>query len=118
LIRGQRNKHGGAGSGYLDNRDDALLTRRGKIMVADIKNCRLLEIAPPAHRIGRQFGETGVCVHQPGVSYGSPNGACPMHDRNTLVTEISGGWLDVLTLDGQVLSSVNVPGFHVSIGHQ
>ena len=101
----------GSGAGYLDNPDDALLTRGGKIMLADIKNCRLLVIAPPAHRIVRQFGETGVCVHQPGISYGSPNGAFPMRDGNNLVTEINGDWIDVLKPDGHVLSSVNAPGF-------
>ncbi len=101
----------GSGAGYLDNPDDALLTRGGKIMVADIKNCRLLVIAPPGHRIVWQFGQTGVCVHQPGISYGSPNGAFPMRDGNTLVTEINGDWIDVLKPDGQVLSSVNAPGF-------
>lgn len=101
----------GSTPGYLDNPDDALLTRGGKIMLADIKNCRLLVIAPPAHRIVRQFGETGVCFHQPGVSYGSPNGAFPMQNGDTLVTEINGDWIDVLRPDGRVLGSVNAPSF-------
>jgi len=57
------------------------------------------------------LGETGVCVHQPGVSYGSPNGWFPMHDGNSVVTEINGDWIDVLSPDGRVLSSTNAPGF-------
>ena len=101
----------GSGANYLYNPDDALLTRSGQIVLADIKNCRLLVIQPPAHQIARQLGETGVCVHQPGVSYGSPNGAFPMHDGNTVVTEINGDWIDVLSPGGRVLSSTNAPGF-------
>lgn len=101
----------GSDANYLDNPDDALLSRSGRIVLADIKNCRLLEVQPPAHEIARQFGETGLCVHQPGISYGSPNGAFPMRDGNTVVTEINGDWIDVLSPAGRVLSSTNAPGF-------
>jgi DNA-binding beta-propeller fold protein YncE len=101
----------GSSANYLYNPDDALLKRSGQIVLADIKNCRLLVIQPPAHRIARQLGETGVCIHQPGISYGSPNGWFPMRDGNTIVTEINGDWIDVLSPSGRVLSSTNAPGF-------
>lgn len=101
----------GAAPGYLDNPDDAMMTSNGQIVMADIKNCRLLVIQPPAHRILRQLGETGVCVHQPGLSYGSPNGWFPMLGGNRVVTEINGDWADVLSANGRVLSSTNPPGF-------
>ena len=101
----------GFAANHLDNPDDALLTRSGQIVLADIKNCRLLVIRPPARQVVRQLGETGVCVHQPGVSYGSPNGWFPMHDGNSVVTEINGDWIDVLSPGGRVLSSTNAPGF-------
>jgi hypothetical protein len=100
----------GSGPGYLYNPDDAVLTH-GRIMLADIKNCRLLVLAPPSHRIVTQFGQTGVCLHQPGVSYGSPNGAFPMRNGDTVVTEINGDWIDVLRPDGQAISSATAPGF-------
>ena len=99
----------GFASDYLDNPDDAL-TRNGQIVLADIRNCRLLVIQPPGHQVVQQLGETGVCVHQPGVSYGSPNGWFPMHDGNTVVTEINGDWVDVLSPTGRVLSSAHAPG--------
>jgi hypothetical protein len=101
----------GSGPNYLDNPDDALLRPDGKIMLADIKNCRLITIQPPAHQIAEQLGQTGTCLHQPGVSFGSPNGRFPMTGGGTVVTEINGDWVDVLSPSGQVLSSTNAPGF-------
>ena len=101
----------GSGPDQLDNPDDALMTRSGKILLADIKNCRLITIQPPGHEIISQLGQTGVCVHQPDVSYGSPNGRFPMRNGDTVVTEINGDWIDVLSPAGQVLSSANAPGF-------
>jgi DNA-binding beta-propeller fold protein YncE len=101
----------GSSPGYLYNPDDALLTHNGQIVMADIKNCRLLVLKPPAHQIVRQLGQTGVCVHEPPIGYGSPNGWFPMHDGNSVVTEIGGDWIDILGPSGQVLSSTNAPGF-------
>jgi outer membrane protein assembly factor BamB len=101
----------GVAPDYLNNPDDALLTRNGQIVLADIRNCRLLVIQPPGHQVVRQLGEAGQCVHQPGLSYGSPNGWFPMHDGNTVVTEINGDWVDVLRPNGSVLSSTHAPGF-------
>jgi hypothetical protein len=100
----------GSGPGYLHNPDDALLMASGEILSADIKNCRLIVIRPPAHVIARQFGITESCEHQPGVSYGSPNGAFPMSNGDTAVTEINGDWLDVIGRGGRVISSINPPG--------
>jgi DNA-binding beta-propeller fold protein YncE len=101
----------GSSANYLYNPDDALLTHSGQIVLADIKNCRLLVIRPPAHQIVRQLGETGVCIHQPPISYGSPNGWFPLSDGATVVTEINGDWIDILSPSGQMLSSTNAPGF-------
>ena len=101
----------GSGPNYLNNPDDALLMPDGLIMLADIKNCRLITIRPPAHQIESQLGQTGVCVHQPNVSFGSPNGRFPMRDGDTVVTEINGDWVDILSPSGQVLSSTHAPGF-------
>ena len=101
----------GSSVNYLYNPDDALLTRGGQIFLADIKNCRLLVIRPPAHRIARQLGETGLCIHQPPLGYGSPNGWFPLSDGNTVVTEINGDWIDVLGPSGQLLNATHAPGF-------
>jgi DNA-binding beta-propeller fold protein YncE len=101
----------GSEPGYVHNPDDALLMPSGEILAADIMNCRLLVIAPPHHRALRQLGATGACEHQPGVSFGSPNGAFPMAGGKTVVTEINGNWVDVLAPGGRPLLATHPPGF-------
>ena len=101
----------GSEPGYVHNPDDAMLMSAGEILTADIMNCRLLVIRPPAHRPLRQFGVTGGCEHQPGVSYGSPNGAFPMTNGDTAVTEINGDWLDVIAPGGRPVLATHPPGF-------
>jgi DNA-binding beta-propeller fold protein YncE len=101
----------GSEAGYLHNPDDALLMPGGDILSADIKNCRIVAIRPPEHHLSRQLGETGNCTHEPGVSYGSPNGAFPMNNGDTVVTEINGDWIDVLGRDGRPLTDAHPPGF-------
>jgi hypothetical protein len=96
--------------GYLHNPDDALQMPSGEIVSADIKNCRLLVLRPPAHRPVRELGVTGNCEHQPGVSFGSPNGAFPMMSGDTAITEINGDWLDVLAPDGRPVYETHPPG--------
>jgi len=96
---------------YVHNPDDAMLTPSGELISADIKNCRVLVIRPPAHRPLRQLGITGDCEHQPGLSYGSPNGAFPMVDGDTAITEINDDWLDVVDPRGKALYATHPPGF-------
>ncbi len=101
----------GSEPGYLHNPDDAMLTPGGAILSADIKNCRIVVIRPPAHYLTHQLGETGNCTHELGVSYGSPNGAFPMSNGDTVVTEINGDWIDVLKPDGSPVTDTHPPGF-------
>lgn len=101
----------GSSPGYLYNPDDALLTRSGRIVLADIKNCRLLVISASTRQIVRQLGQAGVCTHDPPIGFGSPNGWFPMSGGKSVVTEINGDWVDVLAPDNTVLSSTNAPGF-------
>jgi outer membrane protein assembly factor BamB len=101
----------GSEPGYLHNPDDAMLTPGGALLSADIKNCRIVVIRPPAHRVAHQLGETGNCTHELGVSYGSPNGAFPMSNGDTVVTEIDGDWIDVLRPDGRPVTDTHPPGF-------
>ena len=108
----------GSEPGYLHNPDDALLTPSGDILTADIKNCRLLVIRPPAHRPLRQLGTIGACAHQLGSSYGSPNGAFPMSNGGTVVTEINGDWMDVLSPRGTARLGYASARLHLSIRHQ
>jgi DNA-binding beta-propeller fold protein YncE len=101
----------GSAPNYLDNPDDAMLTPSGELLAADIKNCRVLVIRPPAHRPLRQLGTTGDCEHHWSVTYGSPNGAFPTANGETAITEINGDWLDLLTPNGLAVAATHPPGF-------
>ena len=46
-----------------------------------------------------------------GSSYGSPNGAFPMANGDTAITEINGDWLDVISAGGQAARDTHPPGF-------
>jgi len=98
----------GSGPGYLNTPDDAYLLPSGVRQVADIRNCRILFVAPN-RRIVRQLGTTGVCTHHPPRSFASPNGDTPMPDGGTLVSEIGGSWIDAISAHGKLLWSVHAP---------
>ena len=101
----------GSGPGYLDNPDDAMMLPNGDVLLADIKNCRLVLLRPPGETPLRVFGQPGACGHQPPTAWGSPNGAFPLADGNWVVTEINGDWANGLDLaTGQLLWSTNPPG--------
>ncbi|HMD24332.1 MAG TPA: hypothetical protein VKH61_09545, partial [Streptosporangiaceae bacterium] len=56
----------GTGPDHLFNPDDAMLTPSGVIVSADIKNCRVVIITPPAHVLTRVIGRTtNACMHEP-----------------------------------------------------
>jgi hypothetical protein len=101
----------GMGPNRVDNPDDALLLPGGDIIAADIKNCRIILINPPAHRPAQVIGQSSnVCVHDPPRHFGSPNGAFPMTNGGYVVTEINGDWANGIGLDGHVQWSTNPPG--------
>jgi DNA-binding beta-propeller fold protein YncE len=106
----------GAGPNHLFNPDDAMLTPAGVIVSADIKNCRLVIITPPAHTVTRVIGQTtNACEHAPPRRFGSPNGAFPMTNGHYLITEINGDWADEMSLGGAAAGSAvswsaNPPG--------
>jgi hypothetical protein len=101
----------GATANHLYNPDDAMALPGGKILTADIKNCRLLVLRAPSHVPLRQIGETGGCVHDPPRSFGAPNGAFPATNGDTIVTEITGDWVDLLAPSGRLVKAVHAPGF-------
>jgi hypothetical protein len=101
----------GSSPNHLYNPDDAIALPRGEILTADIKNCRLLVLRPPSHAPLRQLGATGACIHNPPNSFGSPNGAFPAANGDTIVTEITGDWVDVLAPSGRLITAVHAPGF-------
>jgi hypothetical protein len=97
----------GSAPGELSNPDDAYRLPDGLVQVADIRNCRILRITE-RRKIAGSLGSPARCVHDPPRSFESPNGATPLPDGGTLVTEI-GGWVDRLDARGRLLYSVRTP---------
>ena len=97
----------GSRPGELSNPDDAYVLPGGRMMVADIRNCRVL-IVDRDHRIRRSYGSPTRCYHHPPDSFGSPNGATPLADGGVLITEI-GGWVDRLDRRGRLVYAVRTP---------
>ena len=91
--------------GYLDSPDDAYRLTSGLTTVADIKNCRIVQLEPSGS-IARVLG--GSCVHDPPRGFASPNGDTPLADGGLLVTEI-GGWIDRLDKTGRLRWSIRSP---------
>jgi DNA-binding beta-propeller fold protein YncE len=101
----------GMSADRLDNPDDAMMLPNGDIFTADIKNCRLLLIAPGSHRPLRVFGlTTHACVHAPPRHWGSPNGVFPESDGHYLVTEINGDWVDDMGPGGRIYWTTHPAG--------
>ena len=84
--------------------------------MADIRNCRILEIAP-SKTIVRQWGRTGVCVDHPPQTYAMPNGDTPLPDGGLLITEITGSRVVRLRSNGDVVFDVHVPVAYPSDAH-
>jgi hypothetical protein len=101
----------GSAANRLSNPDDAMQFPNGSIVLADIKNCRLLLLRPPSHRPAQELGgPVQGCSHAPPRAWGSPNGAFPLRAGGVLVTEINGDWVDAVALNGRVLWSTHPPG--------
>lgn len=98
----------GSGRGSLNTPDDAYPLANGDVVVADIRNCRILEIAPDKS-IVRQWGRTGVCVDHAPTTFGMPNGDTPLPDGGLLITEITGSRVVRLSASGAVLFDIHVP---------
>ncbi len=104
---GHANRRGGA-PGYLNTPDDAYLLPNGLVSVADAYNCRVLFIAK-SHRIVKQYGTTGICRHDPPTYLGAVNGATPLPDGGTLVSEITGSWIDDIGPGGRLRWAIQAP---------
>jgi hypothetical protein len=98
----------GAGSGYLHTPDDAYPLVNGNIVVADIRNCRILEISPAKQLVGH-WGRAGSCTHNPPASFDNPNGDTPLADGGLLITEIGGSRVVRLSRTGRVVFDIHVP---------
>jgi outer membrane protein assembly factor BamB len=103
----------GSSPNHVSNPDDAMLLPNGSIVLADIKNCRLLLLRPRSHQPAQTLGSpVQGCYHDPPRAWGSPNGAFPLQGGGVLVTEINGDWVDALSPTGHVLWSTHPPGVY------
>ena len=97
----------GSGPGFLNTPDDAYPLPNGQVEIADAYNCRVIWVSH--HRIVRQLGRAGVCVHAPPRTFGAVNGDTPLPDGGTLVSEIPGHWVDDITAGGRLRWAVQAP---------
>jgi hypothetical protein len=98
----------GSAPGYLHTPDDAYLLRDGQRSVADAYNCRVIFL-DARHRIVRSYGRAGACYHDPPRALGAVNGATPLPDGGTLVSEITGSWIDDIGPGGRLRWAVRAP---------
>jgi hypothetical protein len=98
----------GTARGYLHEPDDAYLLRSGQVTVADAQNCRVLVLNRNG-TVAHQIGTSGVCVHHPPASMGSPNGDTPLADGNLLISEINGSWVSEYRPTGSLVWTVRLP---------
>jgi len=88
-----------------------MLISHSKILVSDIKNCRILLLNMRSVKpIEMQYGRTKVCLHKPPYLFGSPNSAFPERTGRFIVTEINGSWVTEMDLSGHVYWSIHPPG--------
>jgi hypothetical protein len=99
----------GSAPGYFNYPDDAHIMADGKIVTADIRNCRVQFIDPVASTIIGQWGKEGTCKHDPPRFLAYPNGSTPLDNGDILVTEITGSWITRITREGKVVWSVHAP---------
>ena len=100
----------GSKPGYFNYPDDAHLLADGKVVTADIRNCRIQFIDPETSTVIGQWGKEGICKHDPPRSFAYPNGSTPLENGDILVTEITDAWITRITRDGKVVWSVRAPG--------
>ena len=92
--------------GYLNFPDDAYRLPNGNVIVADIRNCRILEISPDK-KIVRQAGKTLRCKG-PGT-LASPNGDKPLENGHILVSTIQDHGLVELDQNWQPILHLTLP---------
>ena len=93
--------------GFLNTPDDAYKLPNGDIIVADIKNCRIIEIAPDK-QIVHQYGQTKVCDDKPG-HLNKPNGDTPLPNGHILISNIVGKNLVEIDNQWQPVFSMPLP---------
>ena len=102
--------HAGSGVDYLHDPGVAIELSDGKIIVADIRNCRVAVLTPPHHTQVHDYGHVGRCAHGPPRQLDNPVSAFPLRGGGLVITEL-GGYVDLISGAGKLTASVRVPGF-------
>jgi hypothetical protein len=97
----------GSDETHLNTPDDAYTLPDGSFTVADAYNCRILFIK--GGRIVRQYGNSGVCRHDPPRYFGAVNGDTPVPGGGVMISEIPGNWIDEVGPDGKLVFAVRAP---------
>jgi len=97
----------GSAPGLLDYPDDAYKLPNGDVITADIRNCRIIEIAPDKH-IVRQAGVTGRCDSRAPM-LASPNGDKPLPNGHVLISTIGDRSLTELDENWQPILKLSLP---------
>lgn len=97
----------GSDASHLHTPDDAYMLPSGTFTVADAYGCRVVFVRH--HRIVRQYGTSGVCLHEPPRYLDAVNGDTPMADGGVLVSEINGSWIDEISKSGHLVFEAKVP---------
>lgn len=93
--------------GLLHTPDDAYKLPNGDVTVADIKNCRVIEISP-AKQIVHQYGQTQKCGNTDDL-LNKPNGDTPLPNGHTLISNIVGRNLIELDNNWQPVFTMPLP---------
>ncbi len=87
--------------------DDAHMLADRSVVVADIRNCRIMMISWDQREI-REFGSPGDCTGDPG-SFAEPNGVTPLPNGHLLITEIRTRRVSEMDSTGKIIRSVVLP---------
>lgn len=97
----------GSADGMLNTPDDSYKLANGDVTVADIKNCRVIEIAADKH-IVHQYGFTKKCGSVTGY-LNKPNGDTPLPGGGMYISNIVGHSLLQLDKDWNPVFKMNLP---------
>lgn len=105
----------GSARNRLSDPSAALRLHTGQILAADIRNCRVIVITPPAQHVARQIGETARCTHKPPSILDDPTTAFPTVGNGVIVNELN-GHAELFSHAGKLLETLTPPGFaHTSM---
>ncbi len=97
----------GSYQNYVRRPDDAYKLPNGDVIVADIQNCRVIEISPDK-KIVHQYGKNRQCSSREGY-LDVPNGDTPLPNGHVLISTITNHSLIELDQNWQPIFSMSLP---------